>query len=1149
MPKSILKRTASSPESNPENNPEKNNEIDNRNINMPHRSTDPRKKVRFKIREPNRHPRRKKTDNNELRIIYANANGIAGKTESLKNALETYQAQIATIVETKIETIPPLIEGYKWIIKNRHMRAGGGLAILIRDDLQNQTKVTQGLEDHDQEILWLTINLRHQNIFIGVLYGLQENATRDEVERQYSQITTQIVKLKQEGEVILTGDFNSKIEITKQDINQDVSPNGKLLDKMIDETELEAISTTAHKGNWTRVNRQKPTERSIIDYILTTKGIADKTTEIIIDEEGIMRLKGKKESDHNTIMMTTTMPMAPVKTKRRIWNLNNREGWKEYNIQLQRATTDHKDYGQMERTIIETMKNTIGQTTITVGKYKQKESETIKNLRSTKKQRRKEFERACRTNSENKGTTLANYIEAQRQLKEAIEEHNKEEVQQNIKKTIEEGGAKSQNFWKTRRKILGNKTRENHDLVTEEGERITDGERSKEYIASYFEDLYQAREGDPDYQTWTDTITKRVEEITEEMRNKPPIDPITGKELETVIKCLKRGKSVGPDKIPNEIFIEADKETREIYRKTLNNIAMKQEIPDQWQTGEIVRLYKGKGTKGKCSSERGITLASNFGKVFERVINNRALQDVIMTDNQAGGQKGRATVDHIRALNDLTAKGRESRKPVYITFLDVTKAYDKAWLDAILYVLHKQGVKSNLWTIIKKLNENLRAKIQTKHGHTRTIKIRDSIRQGGVLSVMLYALLMDEISKEIKNRSLGIEIGHDKIKEGCLLWMDDVALITKDKEDMQTLLDITNEIAMRYHIKFGKEKSKTVKIGGRTKPTEKLNLGEMELDYTDSYRYLGTMINNKMTLSNQIKEIKSKTEGAYQTMLAIARDQNFRGVEMESIWKLVETCIVPIITYGGETWNPNKKETKELNDILDNILRRILIVPQTTPREALYIDTGLLDIITMIDMNRISMRKRLERKPNTLMENLDKSNIAKGWHTLTEQTMNQYNVSSQDMDHTKAKFDRILTRKVNLVFREKMETEGLRKSKVSHLLEGKMGWKPQTRPKYMNILSRNNCSIMFQARTRMLKIKNNYRNMYRDNICRKCNKEEETQEHILEICPEIHVDNTTKITNDFIFTEDPYMLKEGSRRLKRVLKTLTIEENQTRAAP
>ena len=60
--------------------------------------------------------------------------------------------------------------------------------------------------------------------------------------------------------------------------------------------------------------------------------------------------------------------------------------------------------------------------------------------------------------------------------------------------------------------------------------------------------------------------------------------------------------------------------------------------------------YKGKGKKGKCSNERGITLASNIGKFFERLINNRILPNLNITDAQAGGIKGRATADHIMIL-------------------------------------------------------------------------------------------------------------------------------------------------------------------------------------------------------------------------------------------------------------------------------------------------------------------------------------------------------------------------------------------------------------------------------------------------------------------------------------------------------------------
>ena len=101
--------------------------------------------------------------------------------------------------------------------------------------------------------------------------------------------------------------------------------------------------------------------------------------------------------------------------------------------------------------------------------------------------------------------------------------------------------------------------------------------------------------------------------------------------------------------------------------------------------------------------------------------------------------------------------------------------------------------------------------MKTNHGNTRQIKIKDSIRQGGVLSVIQYALLMDDINKEIIKEDVGTKIDCTKEPIGCLLWMDDVALISNDPKDLQKMLNITNAVANRYHIEFGSAKSKILK--------------------------------------------------------------------------------------------------------------------------------------------------------------------------------------------------------------------------------------------------------------------------------------------------------------------------------------------------
>ena len=80
---------------------------------------------------------------------------------------------------------------------------------------------------------------------------------------------------------------------------------------------------------------------------------------------------------------------------------------------------------------------------------------------------------------------------------------------------------------------------------------------------------------------------------------------------------------------------------------------------------------------------------------------------------------------------------------------------------------------------------------------------------------------------------------------------------------------------------------------------------------------------------------------------------------METIWKLIDTCIIPIITYGSKLWNPNKKETKQIDQVLDNIIKRILTVPTSTPREATYIETGLKDMESNRTQKRINMMNRI----------------------------------------------------------------------------------------------------------------------------------------------------------------------------------------------
>ena len=93
---------------------------------------------------------------------------------------------------------------------------------------------------------------------------------------------------------------------------------------------------------------------------------------------------------------------------------------------------------------------------------------------------------------------------------------------------------------------------------------------------------------------------------------------------------------------------------------------------------------------------------------------------------------------------------------------------------------------------------------------------------------------------------------------------------------------------------------------------------------------------------------------------------------------------------------------------------------------------------------------------------------------------------------------------------EKMQQETMKeiyqeaqtKSKVRHWADRIDELKPGGRPEYMNKLIRKQCSAIIKLRSRMIPAKENMKGTYKDTIWRWCNKDPETQEHLIDQCTE-----------------------------------------------
>ena len=190
--------------------------------------------------------------------------------------------------------------------------------------------------------------------------------------------------------------------------------------------------------------------------------------------------------------------------------------------------------------------------------------------------------------------------------------------------------------------------------------------------------------------------------------------------------------------------------------------------------------------------------------------------------------------------------------------------------------------------------------------------------------------------------------------------MDDVCLIHSDRNELQQMLDITNHVAKKYHIEFGAAKCKVVKIGRG--PTSKLTLNGQILEEVDSYKYLGEMINSKGNLAAHIKELEKKEQAATQIIMSETGNKEFKGIKMEAIWQLVDSIIIPILTYGAEGWDPSKTETQQIQTIMNNALKTILCLPKQTPTSILLAETGYIPVEKIIKKKRIMQAHRIHNK-------------------------------------------------------------------------------------------------------------------------------------------------------------------------------------------
>ena len=129
---------------------------------------------------------------------------------------------------------------------------------------------------------------------------------------------------------------------------------------------------------------------------------------------------------------------------------------------------------------------------------------------------------------------------------------------------------------------------------------------------------------------------------------------------------------------------------------------------------KIITLYKNKGDRSDCNNYRGISLLSVVGKTFARVILSRLypLAERVYPESQCGFRTERSTVDMIFSLRQLQEKCREQQRPLYIAFIDLTKAFDLVSRTGLFTLLHRIGCPPKLLRLIVSFHKDTEGTVQ-----------------------------------------------------------------------------------------------------------------------------------------------------------------------------------------------------------------------------------------------------------------------------------------------------------------------------------------------------------------------------------------------------------------------------------------------------
>ncbi|KAK3517914.1 hypothetical protein QTP70_027301 [Hemibagrus guttatus] len=391
---------------------------------------------------------------------------------------------------------------------------------------------------------------------------------------------------------------------------------------------------------------------------------------------------------------------------------------------------------------------------------------------------------------------------------------------------------------------------------------------------------------------------KRVEGVNSVEQK---VDKIRKDEVRKALKRMKSGKAVGPDDIPVEVWKCLGEAAVEFLTSLFNRVLESERMLEEWRS-VLVPIFKNNGDVQSCSNYRGIKLMSHTMKLWERVVEARLRKVVEICEQQYGFMPRKSTTDAIFALRVLMGyryKYRDGQRKLHCVFVDLEKAYDRVPREELWYCMRKSGVVEKYVRVVQDMYERSRTVVRCVVGQTEEFNVEVGLHQGSALSPFLFAIVMDQLSEEVRQESLW-----------TMMFADDIVICSESREQVEENLERWRFALERRGMKASRSKTEYMCVNER-EGSGTVRLQGEKVKKVQEFKYLGSTVQSN---GESGKEVKKRVQAGWNGWSKVSGVLCDRKISARIKGKVYRTVVRLAMLYGLETVSLRKRQESELEE-------------------------------------------------------------------------------------------------------------------------------------------------------------------------------------------------------------------------------------------